>query len=260
MKPLKLLFCIVLLVISAGIVSAQDAIPETTPEAPAATPEATVEAAPTLTEIFAGLPQARQADGGYVVGAPDAPITIIDFSDFACPHCEDYAPVIDQVIIDYVATGQAKFEFRVMPTAGGVKTYIVGRLMDCAEDQQPGAYWASYELMYGWAIPGNYTGNVPQLLADELKIDYDQMMTCANTARQVDTDIAFADANSITGTPAILVRYGDGDPQPATLDDVTYDRGGVPFDVLAQIIENANANPQPEQTPEATPEATAEAL
>ncbi len=249
MRPLRLLLGIALLLcVSVGIAAAQDATPEITPEA-------TTEAAPTLTEIFAGLPQTRQADGGYVVGEPDAPITIIEFSDFACPHCEDYAPVIDQVITDYVATGQAKLEFRVMPTAGGVKTYIVGRLMDCANDQQPGAYWASYELMYGWAIPGNYTGNVPQLLADELKIDYDKMMTCANDARQVDADMAFADANGISGTPAILVRYGDGDPQPAVLDGVTYDRGGVPFEVLAQVIEAANANP-PELMPteEVTPE------
>ncbi len=254
MKAFKLLLCIALLLfVSAGIASAQDATPEITPEA-------TVESAPTLTEIFAGLPQTRQADGGYVVGEPDAPITIIEFSDFACPHCEDYAPVIDQVITDYVATGQAKFEFRVMPTAGGVKTYIVGRLMDCANDQQPGAYWTSYELMYAWAIPGNYNGNVPQLLADELKIDYDQMMTCANDPEQVDTDMAFADANGITGTPAVLVRHGNGDPEAIVLDGVTYDRGGVPFDVLAQVIENANANPQPEQTPEMTPEATAEAM
>ena len=258
MKAFKLLLCIALLLfVSAGIASAQDATPEITPEA-------TAETAPTLTEIFAELPQARQADGGYVVGEPDAPITIIEFSDFACPHCEDYAPIIDQMIVDYVATGQAKFEFRVMPTAGGVKTYVVGRLMDCANQQLPGAYWTAYELMYGWAIPGNYNGNVPQLFADKLGIDYDQMMTCANEPGQVDADMAFADANNVSGTPGVLVRYGDGDPEPIVLDGVTYNRGGVSYSVLAQVIEAANANQQPESTeaatPETTPEATAEAM
>ena len=80
--------------------------------------------------------------------------------------------------------------------------------------------------MYGWAIPGNYNGNVPQLFADKLGIDYEQMMTCANNPAQVDADLAFGDANDIGGTPAILVRYGDGDAQPIVLDGVTYDRGG----------------------------------
>src|SRR5262245_46798965 len=53
----------------------------------------------------ASLPQERTADGGYVVGNPNAPITIIEFADFACPHCQEYHPTITKFLNDYVVPG-----------------------------------------------------------------------------------------------------------------------------------------------------------
>gem|GEM_PF-6126817 len=51
------------------------------------------ETEPTISEIFASLPQSRTEDGGFVVGKPEAPITIVEFVDYACPHCQTYRPV-----------------------------------------------------------------------------------------------------------------------------------------------------------------------
>ena len=36
---------------------------------------------------YAGLSTFRRADGGFVLGEPDAPVTIVAFEDFFCPHC-----------------------------------------------------------------------------------------------------------------------------------------------------------------------------
>src|SRR5690349_20906460 len=59
---------------------------------------------------YANLPQSRLADGGFVVGNPNAPITIIEFADYACPHCQEYLPTMNKFTEDYVKTGKAKFE------------------------------------------------------------------------------------------------------------------------------------------------------
>ena len=64
---------------------------------------------------YSSIPQARQADGGFVLGNPDAPVTIVAFEDFICPHCQAYEPTIDQFISKYVATGLARFEYRFLP-------------------------------------------------------------------------------------------------------------------------------------------------
>ncbi|MGQ9910017.1 MAG: thioredoxin domain-containing protein [Candidatus Flexifilum sp.] len=68
--------------------------------------------------LLASLPQSRTPDGGFVLGDPDAPITIIEFADWACPHCQDYHTTISALIADQVAAGRAAFEFRILPTAG----------------------------------------------------------------------------------------------------------------------------------------------
>ena len=79
-----------------------------------------------------------QADGGFVLGNPNAPITMIEFADFACPHCQEYHPMITQFLADYVVTGKAKFEYRVFPTAGGQLSEYTGQLLECAEEQKAG--------------------------------------------------------------------------------------------------------------------------
>lgn len=232
-----LLICI-LVVLASASVYAQDATPEVTPEA-------TAEILQNLSEVFAGLPYERLADGAFVIGQPDAPITVIEFADFACPHCQNYRPVIDQMIRDYVVTGIARFELRIYPTAGGELTYRVGQLLECADNLAPGAFWQSYELMYGIATVGGYSQNVAKVLADEFDISHPQLTACADkAAKQIDKDIAYAELHGVTGTPAVMVREGAGAARFITAGGREYSAGGVPLEVLATVIENANGGPQ----------------
>ncbi len=190
--------------------------------------------------MLAELPHERAADGGFIAGNPDAPITLIEFADYACPHCQNYRPIIDQILEDYVATGQAKFELRIFPTAGGQLTYYVGQLEECAEHQSLGAFWRSYDLLYSYANSGGYDENVASALANDLNLSYDKLTHCAESAQQVQNDIDFGNQWNVPGTPSIMVQYGDSDPQFIVLDDQIYNAGGVPYDVLAQVIEAAN--------------------
>ena len=237
MRRFAYLIVLFALLFSASAVAAQEA-----------TPEATSEVEQTLSEIFAGLPQSRTEDGGYVVGEPDAPVTIIEFADFACPHCQDYREVIDQAIVNFVATGQAKFELRIFPTAGGEITYFVGKLVECAEEQSPGAFWQSYELLYDYATSRQYTASVGRRLAADLDLNYSTLRACAEDAMQIDTDMAQAREWGVNGTPAIMVRLGDSEPQFIVYDGVTFDRGGVPYELLDWVVTNPDIEPV---TPEA---------
>ncbi len=217
------------------------ATPEATPEATAeATPEATAEAELSVSEIFAGLPQQRADDGGFVVGELDAPITIVEFTDFACPHCQSYRLVIDEVIRQYVAEGKAKFELRILPTAGGQLTYYAGLLAECSNHQRVGTFWQTYETLYDYAANGEYDAQIGQRLTDEFELNYDKLVKCAESAQQVLKDVTLAQQVGIGGTPAVLVRYDDGEAEFVTLEGRTYNQGGVAFEVLAQVIEAAN--------------------
>jgi protein-disulfide isomerase len=191
---------------------------------------------------FDKLPQARAEDGGFVLGNPDAPLTIVEFADFACPHCQVYLGDITRFIQDYVVTGKARFEYRVFPTAGGQTSYYTGQLLECAEEQRTGAFWSGYKLMYDYAMSGRYNNDVAQLFAADLELDLDELLTCASSATQVQADIDLADQAGITGTPAVLVRYSDGTTQFITFAGRTYSAGGPPYSVLAQLVDAVEAS------------------
>ncbi len=250
MKRIAILLMTTCLLLSATTLLAQEATPEATPEP---TAEATMDMEPTISEIFASLPQTRQEDGAFVVGQPDAPITVIEFIDYACPHCQAYRPVIDAVLMQYLPTGQMKYELRLFPTAGGQTSYFVDQFAECAEEQRAGTFWQAYDMLYQLATSGEYDLNAGKRMSSRFELDYDQMVACVDGAKQVGTDIQFGQDQGVTGTPAVMVRYADGAPQFITLGDRVYSAGGVPFEVLTQVIDAANGI---ETTPEAaTPEA-----
>lgn len=189
---------------------------------------------------LSSIPTSRQTDGAFVLGNPEAPITIVEFADFGCPHCQQYQPEISRFLENYVATGQSKFEYRIFPTAGGDTSVYTGKLLECADEQRVGAFWEGYKLMFQYATSGRYNTDVGRLFATDANLNYSQLLDCSGSATQVNTDIAFGQNNGVTGTPAVMVRYGDGAAQFISFGGVTYDRGNVPYNVLASVVEAAN--------------------
>ncbi|MEQ1497965.1 MAG: thioredoxin domain-containing protein [Novosphingobium sp.] len=53
------------------------------------------------------------ADGGMVMGNPQAPIKLIEYGSLSCPHCASFAQEgMQPLISDYVASGRVSYEFR----------------------------------------------------------------------------------------------------------------------------------------------------
>ncbi len=195
------------------------------------------------TEIdFSQIPQSRGEDGAFVLGHPDAPVTLVEFADFVCPHCVTYESTISQFIQQFVVTGQAKLEYRMFPTAGGDLTRFAGQIAECAEEQRTGGFWEAYPLLYDLARTGQYSQDLGQRVANQLGLNYAELLSCSTTAQQVTTDVEFGRAQSVTGTPAVRVRYNDGPAQPiVTASGQTVSSGGPEFTVLAQMVESANS-------------------
>lgn len=190
---------------------------------------------------FAALPQSRAADGGFVLGSPDAPITIVEFADYACPACQQYEPTVTRFIEEYVATGKAKFEYRVFATAGGQQTVFAGGIAECLANYQADGFWVARERFGQLAQQGLYQ-DAPRTVANELNASYSDLLSCQQNSNRVRVDMALGQQVGIQGTPAIGVRYGDSAPQFITYAGQTFDRGGVPFEILAAITDAANAN------------------
>jgi protein-disulfide isomerase len=219
---------------------------------------------------YTDVVQTTLPDGGHVLGDPSSPATIVYFGDFACPHCQADLPNIQRFIDEYVRTGKARLEFRVLTSAGGATTDYVGQGLACIAEQNPNLFWDARDLFFQEAQDGTYNVDSVQRVADQLGVDYQKVLMCIGGGQpQMDTDKALAQRLGVNSTPGVLLRVGSSDPTAIVYEGTTYRSGAVPFEVLAGAVDQlASGTPSTmlEMTPTfvpgtatLTPEGTAEA-
>ncbi len=194
-------------------------------------------AAEVLIARMAGLPQHRTADGAFVLGETDAPLTLIIFFDWACPHCQRYHDVVELPLLDHVEAGQVRLELRALPTAGGMFTVSAARMAECVEAQIFGGFRSMYVHLYELAAAQQYTEIAMLRQVDRFGIDQGQFDACLRKAEQITREVAFAVERGVNSTPAVMMRQGDGEAAFITYGGLRYDRGPVPLEVLLALIE-----------------------
>lgn len=160
---------------------------------------------------YSSIPHSRTEDGGFVLGNPEAPVTIIAFEDYLCPHCQAYEPTMLQVIQRYVASGQAKYEFRILLTQQASQT--AAQIAECAEEVKPGSYFEGREVLFGITSKEYFDTGSARKFAEQMGIDYGELLNCTKTADQYQADVAYANQLGVTGTPSIYIQYGNSTPQ-----------------------------------------------
>jgi protein-disulfide isomerase len=100
----------------------------------------------TASDVTAASPESGSSDTGFFIGAADAPVTIIEWADYQCPFCGDFAREIKpQLIQDYVNTGLVRFEFRDFQFLGDEST-DAAEAARCASDQ--GKFWEYHDTLF----------------------------------------------------------------------------------------------------------------
>ena len=163
------------------------------------------------------------AEGFPAHGPADAPVTIVEFSDFECPYCARLAPVLDEVKRHYGDT--VRVVYRHYPLTGiHPNAWKAAEGSLCAGDQ--GRFWELHDLML--AEQGDLTVAALKAKAARLDLDPQAFSECLDSGRHYDAvlaDVRDGDEVGVSGTPATFVngRFIDG---------------AVPFATLAEIIED----------------------
>lgn len=200
----------------------------------------------TLIDRYADTPFARTEDGAFVLGDPDASVTMVEFADFMCPHCQDYEEVATQFINDYVMTGQARYEYRFFPLVHPVYSELTARTAECANTLQDGMFWPAHDLIFELARSSQVGDDLPNIVAQNLGLSGNEMLNCIVTAEQYKVDQELGTDVGVNGTPAVLVRRGASDLEWLVVDGQTFDQGGVPYSVLQGFVmgsENVTTTP-----------------
>lgn len=186
--------------------------------------------------IYTDIPQSRTEDGAFVLGDPDAPVTVIEFADYLCPHCQDYEAVTAAFIEEHVATGQARFEYRMFPIIDDTVSPLMSALNECAGEQ--GLFWEGREILFDMASDQAVGTTIVEDFAERLGVDADVLNECVPTATQYETDLLYGNDLAVTGTPAIRVRVGEDPAGAIEIEGQEYSRGGVSNEVLTSFVEN----------------------
>ncbi len=160
---------------------------------------------------YDGIPQTVSEEGNPVLGNPDAPVRVEEFSSFACPSCEQFTEVNKDLIIQQVRAGVISFEFAPLPDFGSLRNGRgAARAALCAGEQ--GAFWEYHDILFDWHTRfGNtaFTQNRLESGAENLGLDVGRYNSCV-TSDRVENLIQTSERESVergvTGTPTVFVN------------------------------------------------------
>lgn len=162
---------------------------------------------------YDGIAMERTDDGAFILGNPDASITIVAFEDFLCPHCQSYQPEVKQFFADHVATGEARFEFRMLAAVDPTFSGVAFSLAECANDIEEGAFWRAHDVLFDLASTERFDSESARKFAERMDMSYSTLLECIEEPdKQWQTDSQLAGTFSqITGTPAVAYRIDGGE-------------------------------------------------
>ena len=145
-------------------------------------------------------------------GPPDAPVTVIEFGDFACPSCRAWhnSGIKDRLRAEFGE--QIRFTFRHLPviTAQSPKA---AEAAQCAADQD--AFWQYHDYLYEQVAPDQLAPAQLKQYAAALGLDSQAFDSCLDSGRYkayVQQDMQTALDMGARGTPSFFVNG-----QPANL-------------------------------------------
>ena len=203
----SLSLCVAAVLLLSGLLGCSTPVPTptTTPTTPADTPTPEVGSTPEATkEPLIPL------DDDPVMGSADAPVTVIEYSEYLCPYCRRFVletlPLIEE---EYIDTGKVKLIFRDFPVHGE-PAVIMALVAECAGEQ--GKFWEMHKLLFEraeeWSASEDLLATV-QGYADGLGIDTEQYTSCLEEGALVEgivEDYNIAVQDGVNGTPSFLIN------------------------------------------------------
>ena len=172
---------------------------------------------------------------GYVLGSPNAPVEVIEFADFECPGCGQFATLTEpDVRTRLINTGKIRMRFMDYPLPMHKNTWDASLAAACANDQ--GKFWEMHDQIFATQDRWNTeaTGRPRPVLAGLAKglgLDMSKYEACmdADTHRaKVQSHLREAERRRVTQTPTFIIGS-------------TMIPGAIPFDTFNRLVDSALA-------------------
>jgi protein-disulfide isomerase len=154
----------------------------------------------------AAPPTARLTDlKEFAIGRPDAPLTMVEFTDLQCPYCRQYATTtFDQIKRDWIDTGRLRYVSRDFPLDFHPLAMQAARAARCAGEQ--GRFW---EMRMNLMRNANLlSSDYITKTAGDLKLDSKAFATCAASTKfdaEIQADMQEGLRIGVEGTPTFVI-------------------------------------------------------
>lgn len=177
----------------------------------------------------------------HILGDPNAPVKVIEFSDFECPFCKGFHDTLKQVMADYGETGKVAWVYRHFPLDDlHSKARKEAQAAECANELGGNeAFWAYAESLFE-VTPSNDRLDLSLLpeIAEKVGLDRTKFEAClegdqrgGKFADHIEENYQDARASGGTGTPYTIIVSAKGEAFPLT--------GAQPYGALKSIIDLA---------------------
>ena len=149
------------------------------------------------------LPRIEVEAKGATRGPANAPVTIVEFSDFQCPYCGREYPVVERLMKEY--DGKVRLVFRHFPLDFHPFAQKAAEAGACAQEQ--GKFWELHDKMFtnqAKLAVEDLKGYAKSLGMDAAK--FDKCLDGGEKKTQVDDDLKAGAAAGVQGTPAFFIN------------------------------------------------------
>lgn len=169
-----------------------------------------------------------------VKGNTDAPIAIIEFSDYQCPFCARFfKTTLPEIERDYIKTGKVKYIFRDFPLDFHKDAPKASEAANCAGEQ--GKYWEMHDRLF--ENQGNLKIDRLKQHAVEMGIDSSAFDSCLDSGKyttEIEKDVEDGRRAGVGGTPSFFIGRTQGASKEIKAKKVV---GARPYTAFKQVIE-----------------------
>lgn len=140
----------------------------------------------------------------HIRGDFNAPITLVEFSDFECPFCERHYPTLNQILDEY--KGKVRLVYKHFPLGFHPNAQKAAEASECADEQ--GKFWEYHDKLFENFKLGYSIENFKKWAGD-LKLNSEKFDACIDSekfAQKIQTDYQEGAQKGVNGTPATFVN------------------------------------------------------
>ena len=176
-------------------------------------------------------------DNDPIIGDPNAPITIIEFSDFQCPFCARFhVQTLPSIYEEYIEQGKVKLVFRDFPIQNIHPNALPAAVAaECANEQ--GKFKEMHDILFDTQSQWNKIETVAALslfsqYASDMQMDQEKFESCIASGKYIEEirkDLEDGRDYGVSGTPGFFVGN----------DEIGYVelKGAQPFESFKKIID-----------------------